>query len=77
MENSPLLRLFFDVKAKPVAAHKPAAVPLHWDARVKAGLDRDVRLGVVERVPVNTRLLGFPGCSLCQNQNIKAAPAEL
>ena len=54
MENSPLLRLFFDVKAKPLAAHKPAAVPLHWDARVKAGLDRDVRLGVIgpEGMPI-------------------------
>ena len=54
MENSPLLRLFFDVKSKPVAAHKPADVPLHWDARVKAGLDQGVRLGVIgpEGMPI-------------------------
>ena len=28
-------------------------VPMHWQAAVKAGLDRDVRLGVLEKVPVN------------------------
>ena len=54
IKDSPPLRLFVDEKAKPVAVHTPAAVPLHWDAQVQAGLDRDVRLGVIERVPVNT-----------------------
>ena len=54
MKDSPPLRLFMDPLAKPVAIHSPAAVPLHWEASVKAGLERDLRLGVIERVPVNT-----------------------
>ena len=54
MQNSPPLRLFLDPKATPVAVHSPAAVPLHWESSVRAGLERDLRLGVIERVPVNT-----------------------
>ena len=53
MTGSPPLRLFVDPEAKPVAAHKPAQVPLHWKNAVKGGLDRDVRLGVLEKVDVN------------------------
>ena len=54
MQSAPPLRLFVDKDATPVAVHSPASVPRHWEAQVKAGLDRDVRLGVLERVPVNT-----------------------
>ena len=54
MKNSPPLRLFMDPSATPVAVHSPAAVPRHWEASVKAGLERDLRLGVIERVSVNT-----------------------
>ena len=54
MQGSPALRLFVDEEAQPVAVHTPAAVPKHWEAQVQEGLDRDVRLGVLERVPVNT-----------------------
>ena len=53
MKDSPPLRLFVDEAAKPVAIHSPSAIPIHWAKDAKAGLDRDVRLGVVERVPVN------------------------
>ena len=48
------LRLFIDDKAQPMAVHVPAPVPIHFRKEVKAGLDRDVQLGVLERVPVNT-----------------------
>ena len=47
------MRLFMDKDAKPVAVHTPAPIPVHWASQVKAGLDRDIRLGVLERVPVN------------------------
>ena len=53
MQDSPPMRLFMDKTAKPVAVHTPAPIPIHWANQVKAGLDRDVRLGVLERVPVN------------------------
>lgn len=38
----------------PSAIHVPGPVPIHFQAEVKKGLDRDVALGVLEKVPVNT-----------------------
>ncbi len=32
----------------------PASVPVHWEGKVKEHLDRDVRLGVIEKVPIGT-----------------------
>ena len=53
MTDAPPLRLFVDPAATPVAISSPSAVPHHWMADVKAGLERDERLGVIEKVPVN------------------------
>ena len=38
----------------PSAIHVPAPVSIHYQAEVKKGFDRDVALGVLEKVPVNT-----------------------
>ena len=54
MQGSPPLRLHVDPAAKPYAVYTPAQVALHWREAVKGGLDRDERLGVIERVPLNT-----------------------
>ena len=54
LQDSPPLQLHVDPTVRPVAAHVPAQVPLHWQLPVKEGLDRDCRLGVIERVPLNT-----------------------
>ncbi len=51
MEGPPM-KLMVDPDATPVAHHKPVPVPLHWHDAVKAGLDQDVRLGVIEPVPI-------------------------
>ena len=53
MKGEPL-RLHVDPNAVPVAIHKPALVPIHWQDRVYADLERDVRIGVLERVDPNT-----------------------
>ncbi len=52
MMDGPPLQLMVDHNAKPVAAHNPRASTHHCQNDVKAGLDRDVRLGVLEPVPV-------------------------
>ena len=39
---------------KPVAVHTPVAIPLHWEEKVHKDLMRDVALGVIEPVPINT-----------------------
>ena len=48
------LRIYMDPNAKPVAVHNAASIPLHWHVHVKRDLERDVCLGVLEKVPVNT-----------------------
>ena len=53
MHGDPL-QINVDEGAKHVASHTPIPVPIHWSAEVKAQLDRDERLGVIERVPSGT-----------------------
>ena len=48
------LELHVDPTAKPVAVHKPALVPVHWQDKVHQDLERDVRIGVLEKVNPNT-----------------------
>ena len=54
MMSGPPMRLAVDPNAKPVAHHSPIPIPVHWYDEVKAGLDQDVRLGVIEPVSVGT-----------------------
>ena len=49
------LELFVDPYTKPVAIHKAAVIPIHLKAAVKADLDRDVRLGILEKVNILIR----------------------
>ena len=53
MDTVPPLRLHVDPQASPTAVMSPSTIPVHWAEEVKAGLDRDERLGVIEKVPVN------------------------
>ena len=55
MQGAPL-SIFTDPKTRPVAAHSPIPIPLHWADQVKADLDRDVALGIIEPVPLNTEV---------------------
>ena len=50
--DSPPMRLMIEPNACPTAFHTPLPVPLHWQEEVKAGLDQDVKLGVIEPVPI-------------------------
>ena len=52
MMDSPWMRMMVDPDAQPVAHHKAIPVPIHWCDAVKAGLDKDVSLGVLEPVPI-------------------------
>ena len=53
MDQAPPLRLFVDPQATPTAVMTPATVPLHWENDVQAGLERDIALGVIERIDAN------------------------
>ena len=56
MNSNKPLKLFVDPTVKPVAIHKAAIIPIHLKARVKTDLDRDVRLGILEKVDINSRV---------------------
>lgn len=51
------------------AHHNPIPVPLHWQEKVKAGLDRDVRLGVLEQVPIGTLVTWCHRMVVCPKKN--------
>ena len=46
--------MFVNPDEKAVAIHKAAIIPIHLKAKVKADLDRDVRLGILEKVNINS-----------------------
>ncbi|XP_066910175.1 uncharacterized protein [Clytia hemisphaerica] len=52
MVDTKPLHLMIDPSATPKAYHTPVPVPLHWQEDVKARLDQDTRLRVIEPVPV-------------------------
>ena len=52
--SGPPVDIHFLPDAKPQAVHTPIPVPFHWKQQIKADLDQDVRLGVIEPVPQGT-----------------------
>ena len=50
--KTPMLRLMIDEDAKPRVHHKPIPIPLHWQEKVKAQIDGNVRMGLMEPVPI-------------------------
>ena len=54
MMNGDPLHLYIDPEATPIVIHKPANIPIHGQEKVLADLKRDVSLGVLERVSLNT-----------------------
>ena len=52
--NSLPFVLHLEKDAVPVAFHKASPIPLNWQEEVKRDFERDVALGVIEKVPPNT-----------------------
>ena len=70
MDSVPM-RLMINPEAEPVAHHNPVPVPLHWQEDVKAGLDHDVSLGVLEPVPVGEPVTWCHRMVVCAKKNGK------
>ena len=51
--HGPALELHIPPDAKSTTHHTPTRVPMHYISRVKADIERDVKLGVIEPVPEN------------------------
>ena len=54
MKDDPPMEAYIDSNAVPKVVHTPVTTPLHWREQVKEQLDRDVQLGVIEKVEPNT-----------------------
>ena len=52
--HGPPLKIHMQEGVTPIASHSPIPIPVHWQKKVKAGLDRDEAIGVIERVPPGT-----------------------
>lgn len=63
------MRLMNDPHAMPTAYHSPIPMPLHWQDEVKAGLDRDVRLNVLEPVPIGEPVTWCHRMVICAKKN--------
>ena len=68
LEEKPL-RLAIDSNAIPVAYHTPIPIPIHWSDKVKEDLDRDVRLGVLEPVPIGDPVSWCHRMVICPKKN--------
>ena len=53
MKSSPPLEIHLRPDATPHAVYTPVNVPVHFRDAIKKGLDRDVELGILEKVDVN------------------------
>jgi hypothetical protein len=69
--EGPHLHLMVDPEAEPVAHHTPVSSPLHWRDGVKAGLDQDVRLGVIEPVLIGDPVKWCHCMVVCAKKNGK------
>lgn len=52
--HGPPLEFNLKKDAVPSKVRVPAVIPIHWRKKVKEGIDRDIDLGVLEWVPLNT-----------------------
>ena len=60
-----------DPGAVPVAYHTPVPVPLHWQDDIQAGLDQNVKLGVIEPVPIGEPVTWCHHMVICAKKNGK------
>ena len=59
VSRSPPLWLYDDPKVRPVVCHKTANIPRHLQSDVKAELAKDVRLGVLRKLPLNAQVNSY------------------
>ena len=52
--HGPPVKIHIQDGVKPIASHTPIPIPLHWHKKVKAGLDRDEAIGMIEEVLAGT-----------------------
>ena len=69
MMQGPPMTLMIDTDADPVAVHTPIPVPIHWRDAVKAGIDQDIKLGVLEAAPIGQPVTWCHRMVVCAKKN--------
>ena len=69
--HGPPMKLNIEEHAEPKAYHIPVLVPLHWQDEVKEQLDQDVKLGVIQPVPVGEPVTWCHRMVVCPKKNGK------
>ena len=69
--KGPPMHIMINSAAKPVAIQKAIPVPLHYEEQVKLDLQRDVRLGVIEKVPAGTPTTWCSRMIVCSKKDSK------
>ena len=67
--HGPPLEFKLKEGVNPFAVYTPARVPAHWEEKVKADIDRDVALGVLEPVPTNVEMTWCHRMVICRKHN--------
>ena len=71
MMEGPPFHLMISTDAKPIAPHTPVPVPVHWQEEEKAGLDRDMREGILKPVPIGEPVIWCHRMVVCAKKNGK------
>ena len=67
--KGPKMNLMVDKTVKPTAVQKAIPIPIHFVEQVKDDIDRDVRLGVIEKVPAGTPTTWCSRMVVCAKKN--------
>ena len=67
--TGPPLKFSLKPDAVPHAIHNPATIPVHWEEEVKKPLDRDVEMGILEKVPANEPTVWLHRMVVVRKQN--------
>ena len=67
--HGPPLEFKLKEDVKPHAVYVPAAVPAHWQEKVKADIERDVALCVLEPVPPNVAMTWCHRMVICAKKD--------
>ena len=69
--KGPPMHIMVNNAATPVAVQKAIPVPIHYEEQVKKDIDRDVRLGVIEKVPTGTPITWCSRMIVCSKKDSK------
>ena len=76
--QGPPLEFKMKPDAKPYAVYSPATVPAHWAKKVKEDIDRDLWLGVLEKLSQTYTVgLMIGATGWCWEENITGTRGEL